>query len=109
MPSLGRRVPVCGRAGAGNTRIARTHTEGRRMIDLHEIFDVKPGAMGEFLDGVERESLPAAQRHGVALVACWETVFSQGEPPEAIALWELRDWAHLGRLNEAQHPAGEGD
>jgi hypothetical protein len=79
------------------------------MIYLHEILDVKPGAMGEFLDGFEREYLPAAQRHGVALVACWETVFSQGEPPEAIALWELADWAHLGRLNEAQYPGGEGD
>ncbi len=80
------------------------------MIYLHEIYDIKPGKKRDFLNNVERHYLPIADKHRVTLVGFWETALTQGESSEAIALWELQDWAHLSRINEAQYPGrGQGD
>jgi hypothetical protein len=78
------------------------------VIYLHETYDVKPGKYGDLVRNVEREFLAIAESHNLRLVAFWETVLSQGEPPEAIALWELDNWTHFGRITEAQYPGASG-
>jgi hypothetical protein len=78
-------------------------------VYLQEIFDVQPRKMQDFFTNIERAYLPLAKRYDLTLVGFWETVYTQGNHPEAVALWELPNWAHLAQLNEAQFPVKRGD
>jgi len=66
------------------------------------IFNVLPGKTDEFLEAMQKELVPAAERHGMKLAGCYLWFGACGESGEIISLWSLKDWAHWGRIREAQ-------
>jgi len=66
------------------------------------IFNVLPGKTDEFLEAMQKELVPAAERHGMKLAGCYLWFGACGESGEIISLWSRKDWAHWGRIREAQ-------
>jgi hypothetical protein len=59
-----------------------------------EVASILGGGRGQFIELVRRRLAPHwYDHHGVRLAALWATVGSTDAWPEAIALWEIRDWA----------------
>lgn len=59
----------------------------------HETVDVVPGQIREYFAGLERLYLPIGDERGLGLVGFFQTSGNSGRWPEAVAIWEVADWA----------------
>ena len=81
------------------------------MIYAQETVRVIPHKFDEYVHALESEQMPVYHDLGYRLVACWETVASQGYWPEVISLWEMDDYAAYGAICRKQYAddqAGRG-
>ena len=76
------------------------------MIYLHEINQVRPGRLDAFLDAVEHDYLPIAERLSIRMVGYWTVPPGHGSWPETIAVWELDGYEHHVDLIRARHDRG---
>ena len=63
---------------------------------------VLSGKTAEFLKAFERELVPVSESRGMKLAGCYRWFGACGESGEIVSFWSLRDWAHWGRIREAQ-------
>ena len=74
----------------------------RNTLYYRLIFNVLPGKTDEFLEAMEKGLVPPAEEQGMKLAGCYRWFGACGESGEIISLWSLQDWAHWGRIREAQ-------
>jgi hypothetical protein len=83
----------------------RAGTKG--SVFLHEIVQLPWGEVPNYLARLEREFLPAAQRHGWQLIGAYTVVW---RPREILTIWGMREWrgfADLLAAAEAEADLGE--
>jgi hypothetical protein len=69
------------------------------MIYLEEIVAIDRGGKEAYLEGVRTRWAPYAERtRGMRLLWLGSTIGSTAAWPEAIAVWELRDWRHYAEV-----------
>lgn len=78
-------------------------------IYQHETIQVVPGKAEEYYEALKNLWLPVAAKRNFRCVGFWTTIGSTGRWPEAIALWEIEDWRHYGRLRASQFEKGVKD
>lgn len=83
----------------------RPETKNPGSVYLEQIFDVKAGATGRFLEHMEHTLIPRAGEAELSIEGCWRSEF---RPLEHIALWSLPDWDAYGRLLGRRDPRSEG-
>jgi len=66
------------------------------------VYNVLPGKTDEFLKAFEKELLPVEEKRGMKLAGCYLWFGACGESGEIISLWSVKDWAHWGKMREAQ-------
>jgi len=66
------------------------------------IYNILPGKTEEFLKAFEKELLPLDEKMGKKLAGCYLWFGACGESGEIISLWSVKDWAHFGKMREAQ-------
>jgi len=71
------------------------------MLYLHETVHVPLHLQGEFFQSAQEVLLPAMKELGVQRVGVWQHSSVKGDPSEIIAMWELNNWAHAGRVADA--------
>ncbi len=79
------------------------------MLYLHETMNVVPGQAENYAASLERLWLPVAKQRDLRLLGYWNTVGTTGRWPESVAVWEMDDWAHYGRLRESQYEEAHKD
>jgi hypothetical protein len=63
---------------------------------------VLPGKTAGFLEAFERELMPVSESRGMKLAGCYRWFGACGESGEIVSFWSLKDWAHWGRIRQAQ-------
>lgn len=76
------------------------------MLYHQETVEIAPGKFEEYIAAFQKELLPAYQGLGYRLVACWETVATQGHWPEVVSLWEMDSYAHYAAICKRQYGSG---
>ncbi len=77
-----------------------------RPIYIHAISKLRNANYDEFYAAIEAECLPIYAEHGLNLHCCWESAPGQGESPELVEIWELRDFAAYSAFVAASHGTG---
>lgn len=79
-------------------------------VYVFESIDVIGAGRGELIEMVRSRWAPHLQEdYGVWLVGAWATAGSTANWPEANALWEMDDWEHFARAQQARFPLEEKD
>lgn len=73
------------------------------MLYLHEINRIRPGRLDAFLEAVEHDYLPLAERLGIRNVGYWTVPPGHGSWPETIAVWELDGYDHHLDVTRRRH------
>lgn len=79
-------------------------------VYIHERIDIEGGGRGKLIElirGAWAEHV--AERYGVRLAGVWATVGSTANWPEVQLLWEMDDWDHFARAQQAQYPLEDKD
>ena len=79
-------------------------------LQIGEVFDTSHGSRplevqmgaGQLIEGFERELVPVAESLGMKLAGCYRWFGACGESGEIVSFWSLQNWAHWGRIREAQ-------
>lgn len=74
-------------------RLAQEGVKGR--VFLHEIIQVPWGEVPNYLARLEREFLPAAQRHDWQLIGAYSVAM---RPREVLTVWGMREWRGFADL-----------
>ena len=87
---------------------------GVPILYLHEINQVRPGRLNAFLQAVELDYLPIAERLGIRMVGYWTVPPGHGSWPETVAVWELDGYEHhvdvtRARLDPSRYDEGLRD
>lgn len=81
-----------------------------RPVYVFESFDVIRAGRGELIEMLRSRWAPHLEEgYGVRLVGIWATAGSTANWPEANALWEMDDWDHFARAQEARYPLEDKD
>jgi hypothetical protein len=81
-----------------------------RPVYVFESFDVIRAGRGELIEMLRSRWAPhLEEEYGVRLVGVWATAGSTANWPEANALWEMDDWDHFARAQQARYPLEEKD
>jgi hypothetical protein len=79
-------------------------------VYIHERVDIEGGGRGKFIELIRGAwAAHALERYGVRLAGVWATVGSTANWPEAHLLWEMDDWEHFARAQQAQYPLEDKD
>ena len=79
-------------------------------VYIYERIDIDGGGRGKFIELVRTWwARHAEERYGIRLAGVWATVGSTANWPEADLLWEMDDWAHFARAQQAQFPLEDKD
>lgn len=77
---------------------------------IHERIDVDGGGRGKLIELLRTWwAQHAAERYGVRLGGLWATVGSTANWPEVQLIWEMDDWDHFARAQQAQFPLEDRD
>lgn len=68
---------------------------------------VLPGKTSEFVAAFENELVPLSESRQMKLAGCYRWFGACGESGELVSFWSLKDWAHWGRIREAQRGDSE--
>jgi hypothetical protein len=77
-----------------------------RPIYIHAISKLRNADYDELYAAIEAECLPLYAEHGLHLHNCWESAPGQGESPELVEIWELKDFAAYTAFVAASHGTG---
>jgi hypothetical protein len=77
-----------------------------RPIYIHAINKLRNANYEELYAAMEAECLPLYAEHGVHLHCCWESAPGQGESPEVVEVWELKDFPTYTAFVAASHGTG---
>jgi hypothetical protein len=79
-------------------------------VQIHERIEVDGGGRGKLVELLRSWwAQHAAERYGVRLAGVWATVGSTAHWPELHLIWEMEDWAHFARAQQAQFPLEDRD
>jgi hypothetical protein len=79
-------------------------------VYVFQRFDVIGGGRGRLVEMIRsRCAAHLEDEYGVRLVGVWATAGSTASWPEANALWEMDDWEHFARAQQAQFPREDKD
>jgi hypothetical protein len=79
-------------------------------VYIHERIDIEGGGRGKLIELIRGDwAAHARERYGVRLAGVWATVGSTANWPEVQLLWEMDDWAHFARAQQAQYPLEDRD
>jgi hypothetical protein len=79
-------------------------------VYVFESFDVIRAGRGELIEMLRSRWAPYLEEEfGIRLVGVWATAGSTANWPEANALWEMDDWAHFARAQQARYPLEDKD
>jgi hypothetical protein len=79
-------------------------------VYIFENIDVIGAGRGELIEMVRSRWAPYLEEaFGVRLIGAWATVGSTAHWPEANALWEMDDWDHFARAQQARFPLEDKD
>ena len=79
-------------------------------VYIHERIDIEGGGRGKFIELIRGAwAAHARERYAVRLAGVWATVGSTANWPEAHLLWEMDDWEHFARAQQAQYPLEDKD
>jgi hypothetical protein len=79
-------------------------------VYVFENIDVIGAGRGELIEMVRSRWAPHLEEEfGVRLVGAWATAGSTANWPEANALWEMDDWEHFARAQQARFPLEDKD
>jgi hypothetical protein len=79
-------------------------------VYIHERIDIEGGGRGKLIELIRGEwAAHARDRYAVRLAGVWATVGSTANWPEVQLLWEMDDWDHFARAQEAQYPLEDKD
>jgi hypothetical protein len=79
-------------------------------IYIHERIDIEGGGRGRLIELIRGAwAAHARERYAVRLAGVWATVGSTANWPEAHLLWEMDDWEHFARAQQAQYPLEDRD
>jgi hypothetical protein len=76
-------------------------------IYIHVINKLRNFRYDEFFEAMTAECLPLYDEHGVRLHGCWESAPGQGQGPETIEVWELKDFDVYSRFLAASRSGGD--
>jgi hypothetical protein len=79
-------------------------------VYVFESFDVIRAGRGELIEMLRSRWAPYLEAEfGVRCVGIWATAGSTANWPEANALWEMDDWGHFARAQQARYPLEDKD
>ncbi len=79
-------------------------------VHIHERIEIDGGGRGKFIELVRTWwAMHAQERYGIRLAGVWATVGSTANWPEAQLIWEMEDWEHFARAQQAQFPLEDKD
>jgi hypothetical protein len=79
-------------------------------VYVFETFDVIRAGRGELIEMLRSRWAPYLEEaFGVRLFGVWATAGSTANWPEANALWEMDDWDHFARAQQARYPLEDKD
>lgn len=79
-------------------------------VYIHERIQIEGAGRGKFIELIRGDwAAHARGRYAVRLAGVWATVGSTASWPEAHLLWEMDDWEHFARAQEAQYPLEDRD
>jgi hypothetical protein len=79
-------------------------------VYIHERIEIEGGGRGKFIELIRGDwAAHALERYAVRLAGVWATVGSTANWPEAHLLWEMDDWEHFARAQQAQYPLEDKD
>jgi len=74
-------------------------------VYIFERIDIVTSGRGKFVDMVRKQWARHAEiSFGIRLVGVWATVGSTAAWPETNLLWEMDDWEHFAKAQDAQYP-----
>ena len=79
-------------------------------VYIHERIDIEGGGRGKYIELIRGDwAAHARERYAVRLAGVWATVGSTANWPEVHLLWEMDDWEHFARAQQAQYPLEDKD
>src|SRR5262245_1684856 len=79
-------------------------------VYVFETFDVIRAGRGELIEMLRERWAPYLEEEfGVRLVGVWATAGRRANWPEADGLWEMDDWEHFARAQQARYPLEDKD
>ncbi len=79
-------------------------------VYIHERIEIEGGGRGRFIELIRGDwAAHARERYAVRLAGVWATVGSTANWPEVQLLWEMDDWEHFARAQQAQYPLEDKD